>query len=240
MIIDNLQLKGQNQKDKGEDDMFFSADENEKRKRMIREQLERRGIEQQAVLKSMREVPRHLFVPDKLRTKAYHDRPLPIEEGQTISQPYIVALMIEALELEEDDRVLEIGTGSGYAAAVLVQIVAEVYTIERHQSLVELAQQRFEMLGYDNLEVKVGDGTEGWGEFGPYDGIIVAAGAPMIPESLAEQLKIGGRLVIPVGDRDLQELLVLTKQDDGGLKKERIAGVRFVPLVGEKGWEDEG
>ncbi|MCK8816795.1 protein-L-isoaspartate(D-aspartate) O-methyltransferase [Natroniella sulfidigena] len=219
--------------------MFFSADEDEKRKRMIREQLERRGIEQQAVLESMSEVPRHLFVPDKLKSKAYHDRPLPIREGQTISQPYIVALMIEALELVEDDRVLEIGTGSGYAAAVLAQIAEQVYTIERHQALAELARKRFEKLGYDNLEVKIGDGTEGWEEFGPYDGIIVAAGAPVIPESLTEQLEIGGRLVIPVGDRDLQELLVLTKQSNGELKKESIAGVRFVPLVGEEGWVDE-
>ncbi|WP_408956174.1 protein-L-isoaspartate(D-aspartate) O-methyltransferase [Natroniella sp. ANB-PHB2] len=219
--------------------MLFSVDENKKRKRMIREQLERRGIEQQAVLESMREVPRHLFVPDKLKNKAYHDCPLPIKKGQTISQPYIVALMIEALKLEENDRVLEIGTGSGYAAAVLAQIVEEVYTIERHQSLAELARERFEILGYDNLQVKVSDGTEGWQEFAPYDGIVVAAGAPVLPEPLAEQLEIGGKLVIPVGDRDLQELLVLTKESDGELNKERIARVRFVPLIGEEGWVAE-
>jgi len=209
----------------------------EERRRMVDKQLISSGITNKAVLQSMLTVPRHWFVPEHLQTFAYHDYPLPIGEGQTISQPYIVALMAEALEPTPTDRVLEIGTGSGYAAAVISRVVSQVYTIERHEALAREAQSRFQALKYDNIKVRIGDGTKGWPEEAPFDGIVIAAGAPVVPKSLGNQLKTGGRLVIPVGDRSHQELLRLTKRPGSGFTCENLGGVRFVPLIGEEGWD---
>jgi protein-L-isoaspartate(D-aspartate) O-methyltransferase len=205
---------------------------------MVEHQLERRGIRDPLVLEAMRSVPREAFVPPDLADEAYADGPLPIGEGQTISQPYIVALMVEALELRRGERVLEIGAGSGYAAAVLAEIAAEVYTVERHAPLAREARERLRALGYENVQLRVGDGSRGWPEHAPYDAIVVAAGAPEVPEALKEQLAVGGRLVIPVGQgRTLQELLRLRRLSETEYQREELGGVRFVPLVGEQGWE---
>ncbi|BAF60859.1 MAG: protein-L-isoaspartate(D-aspartate) O-methyltransferase [Pelotomaculum sp.] len=209
------------------------------RRRMVYEQLISRGIENDDVIQSMLEVPRHRFVPKHLQEYAYQDGPLAIGEGQTISQPYIVALMIEALEPAPSDRVLEVGTGSGYAAAVLSRIVSVVYTIERFDSLARGARSLFQSLKYDNIYVRTGDGTKGWPEAAPFDGIIVSAGAPAVPQTLCGQLKPGGRLVAPVGDKRWQELLVVRRALDGGYNVKKLGTVFFVPLVGEEGWHDE-
>jgi protein-L-isoaspartate(D-aspartate) O-methyltransferase len=207
------------------------------RRRMVEQQLTRRGIEDPRVLAAMGEVPRAEFVAAEHRSAAYDDMPLPIGEGQTISQPYVVAYMAEALELREEDRVLEVGTGSGYAAAVLGRIVAEVFSVERHRELAESAAERLQRLGYDNVHVRCGDGTRGWPEEAPFDGIMVSAGAPSIGDSLLAQLAPGGRLIIPVGpDPSSQELLRVRKTSDGGTSEERFGAVRFVPLLGEEGW----
>lgn len=206
------------------------------RRHMVKNQLVPRGIRSEAVLQSMLAVPRHCFVPAELQDYAYHDGPLPIGEGQTISQPYIVALMAEALEPSPGDRVLEIGTGSGYAAAVLAQLVSMVYTIERHASLAVKARFLFQSLKYENIIARVGDGTKGWPEEAPFEGIIVSAGAPVIPKSLYSQLKPGGRLVIPTGDRQSQELIRVRRCKDGDFSEEKLGEVLFVPLVGEEGW----
>lgn len=204
---------------------------------MIREQIQGRGIRDQSVLKAMRAVPREEFVSEHFLERAYGDHPLPIEEGQTISQPYIVAYMIEALELSAADRVLEIGTGSGYAAAVLSRIVNTVYTIERVSRLAESARQRVERLGYTNIIIHEGDGTLGWIEHAPYDAIVVTAGAPKVPQPLLEQLAVDGRLVIPVGSSyDLQELIRVRRLSDHDYRREDLCGVRFVPLIGAAGW----
>ncbi len=207
------------------------------RKQMVEKQLVPRGIKNEAVLKSMLRVPRHLFVPDRVQAFAYHDGPLHIGEGQTISQPYIVALMLELLAPAPADRVLEIGTGSGYAAAVLSRLTAMVYTIERLANLADKARARFRALKYDNIEVRVGDGTRGWPGEAPFDGIIVSAGAPVIPRTLREQMKPGGRLVIPVGDKNHQELLLVRRKPDGGFTEEISEVVCFVPLIGQEGWD---
>jgi len=205
---------------------------------MAEHQLERRGIRDPLVLEAMRSVPREAFVPPELAEEAYADGPLPIGEGQTISQPYIVALMVEALELRRGERVLEIGAGSGYAAAVLAEIAAEVYTVERHAPLAREARERLRALGYQNVQLRVGDGSRGWPEHAPYDAIVVAAGAPEVPEALKEQLAVGGRLVIPVGQgRTLQELLRLRRLSETQYQREELGGVRFVPLVGAEGWD---
>ena len=205
---------------------------------MAEHQLERRGIRDPLVLEAMRSVPREAFVPPELAEEAYADGPLPIGEGQTISQPYIVALMVEALELRRGERVLEIGAGSGYAAAVLAEIAAEVYTVERHAPLAREARERLRALGYENVQLRVGDGSRGWPEHAPYDAIVVAAGAPEVPEALKEQLAVGGRLVIPVGQgRTLQELLRLRRLSETQYQREELGGVRFVPLVGAEGWD---
>ena len=205
---------------------------------MVEHQLERRGIRDPLVLEAMRSVPREAFVPPELADEAYADGPLPIGEGQTISQPYIVALMVEALELRGGERVLEIGAGSGYAAAVLAEIAAEVYTVERHAPLAREARERLRALGYDHVQLRVGDGSRGWPEHAPYAAIVVAAGAPDVPEALEEQLAVGGRLVIPVGQgRTLQELLRLRRLSETEYQREELGGVRFVPLVGAEGWE---
>jgi protein-L-isoaspartate(D-aspartate) O-methyltransferase len=209
------------------------------RKRMVERQLLPRGIHDPLVLKAMEKVPREAFVPEDLRESAYGDNPLPIGEGQTISQPYIVALMTEALELKGAEKVLEIGTGSGYQAAVLAEIAKEVYTMERVASLSEKAEQILGRLGYANIYFKVFNGTLGWPEHSPYDAIMVTAGAPEIPETLIEQLGEGGRLVIPVGDRLGQDLFKIRKKG-GRTTTEDLGPVRFVNLVGEYGWEAKG
>lgn len=207
------------------------------REEMVRNQIEARGIKAPKVLAAFRRVPRHLFVSEALRDQAYGDYPLPIGEQQTISQPYIVAEMTQALDLGEDDRVLEIGTGSGYQAAILAQIVYRVYTIERKHSLYLQTRNLFDKLHYHNIVMKYADGTKGWQDESPFDGIIVTAGAPQIPEVLIDQLGEGGRLVVPVGNQHAQELIKVFR-DDQDIRQTNLGGCRFVKLVGEYGWKE--
>jgi len=210
------------------------------RKQMIDYQLAARGLHDQSVLDAVNAVPREEFVPTDLVEFAYSDAPLPIAASQTISQPYIVALMTAALELKPGECVLEVGTGSGYAAAVLAEMAADVYTIERHKILADTARSRLEVLGYRNIQVLYGDGTLGWPQHAPFDAIIVAAGGPDVPESLKEQLVIGGRLVIPVGSSlRTQKLLRVRRISENEYQEEDLGDVRFVPLIGAAGWEDE-
>lgn len=205
---------------------------------MVRTQLVGRDITDKAVINSMLIVKRHKYVmPDK-QEYAYHDNALEIEEGQTISQPYIVALMAQGLELKSSDNVLEIGTGSGYSAAILSRIAASVSTIERHDLLANLAMGRFQNQGYENIEVRIGDGTLGWTDKAPFDAILVTAGGPVIPDTLINQLAIGGRLVIPVGDKGEQKLMRVKKITSSELIEENLGLVRFVPLIGKKGWSE--
>lgn len=204
-----------------------------KRQKMVKEQIEGRGITSQRVLEVMRKVRRHLFVPASLQNLAYDDSPLPIGEGQTISQPYIVAYMTEAVKISPQDRILEIGTGSGYQAAVLGELAKEVYTIEIIKPLAESARLVLEKSGYKNIKVKWGDGYQGWKEYAPFDAIIVTAAPAEVPEELVRQLKIGGRLVIPIGGF-FQELYLITKTKTG-IKKETLLPVRFVPMVKPSG-----
>lgn len=211
------------------------------RDRMVDVQLAGRGIRDRQVLAAMRTVPRETFVEADMREFAYEDSPLPIGSGQTISQPYIVALMIEAAGIAPGDRVLEVGAGSGYAAAVMSRIAARVHTIERHAALAEQAEGRFRELGYDNIELRVGDGSLGWPEAAPFDAILVAAGAPETPRALREQLAIGGRLVIPVGDEEYgQRLRRITRTGEDDFDQDDLGGVRFVPLIGRQGWRENG
>ena len=203
----------------------------EEREGMVKTQIEARGVKDKLVLAAMRKVPRHLFVPERWRDQAYTDGPLPIGEGQTISQPYIVGLMTELLSLKGGEKVLEIGTGSGYQAAVLAEIANEVYTIEIICPLAQRAESTLKQLEYDNITVKCGDGYQGWKEQAPFDGVIVTAAPDHIPQPLIDQLKVGGRLVIPVGDF-YQELVLLLKTDIG-IKKMNVIPVRFVPMTGE-------
>jgi protein-L-isoaspartate(D-aspartate) O-methyltransferase len=213
------------------------SDFSKRREDMVDNQISARGVRSEAVLGALRKVPREAFLPERLREFAYEDSPLPIAAGQTISQPYIVALMTEALDLRGGETVLEIGTGSGYAAAVLAKIAGEVYTVERIGELAEKAASTLEALGYHNVHVIHADGTLGWAAAAPYDAIIVAAGGPEVPQSLKGQLKVGGRLVIPVGtDPRAQELVRVTRVSNEEFKSEDIADVRFVPLVGKEGW----
>lgn len=202
------------------------------RRRMVDEQIRSRDITTPAVLAAMERVPRHLFVPEDQRQEAYADRPLPIGYGQTISQPYIVALMTDLLDLDPGDRVLEIGTGSGYQAAVLSRMAKEVYTIEIVKPLGERARRTLASLGYDNIHVRTGDGYKGWPQKAPFDGILVTAAPPTVPGPLLKQLKVGGKLVLPVG-RVIQNLWVYTKRADGGFDKDKVLPVLFVPMTGE-------
>jgi len=208
-----------------------------KRHKMVDEQLVPRGISDKRVLQVFSDIPRHLFVPETFRDRAYEDRPLPIGESQTISQPYMVALMTEKLDIKADSQILEIGTGSGYQTAILASLADKVYSIERHMSLVVTARQVLSDLRTHNVLIKVSDGTLGWDEYSPYDRILIAAGAPEIPKGLLRQLKIGGKMILPVGDSSLQRLLLLTRTDEINYKEEGICGCTFVPLIGKYGWD---
>ena len=213
--------------------MYYESE----RKIMVEEQLAGRGIRDRRVLDAMGKVPRHLFVEEALRSRAYGDYPLPIGEKQTISQPYMVALMTESLELKGNEKVLEIGTGSGYQSAVLAELCEKVYSVERIKSLAVKARDRLDSLGYLNVAIKIFDGTYGWIEHAPYDAIIVTAGAPDIPKSLIDQLAVGGRMVIPIGDEFSQTLVKLEKGRDG-ITTTNICGCVFVKLVGNHGWKE--
>jgi len=205
----------------------------EAREAMVERQIAARGISNPTLLAAMRKVPRELFVAERLAGVAYADRALPIEAGQTISQPYIVALMIDAAEIGRADHVLEIGAGSGYAAAVLGEVAGDVIAIERHAELADLAAKRIARLGYDNVRIVLGDGTLGCAEEAPFDAIFAAACGEEVPPALVEQLKVGGRLVMPLGGRwSIQSLVRLVKRADGSLERNRLCEVRFVPLIG--------
>ena len=207
------------------------------RGQMVRRQIEARGIFDPIILDAFREVPREEFVAEEYRPWAYDDNPLPIEAGQTISQPYIVALMIEAAGIHAGDKVLEVGAGSGYAAAVMSRIVGKVVGIERQAELVRIACDRLRRLGYDNVTIVEGDGTRGHPSEAPFDAILVAASGSHVPKPLIEQLSPGGRLVMPIGDPGwVQELVKVTKRPDGSTDQQNLGGVRFVPLIGEEGW----
>ena len=205
---------------------------------MVEEQVIERGVKDSRVIAAMRKVPRHLFVEEALQNQAYSDRPLPIGEKQTISQPYMVALMTEALQLTGKEKVLEIGAGSGYQTAILAESARQVFSIERILSLTMKARMLLINLGYTNVEIKFSDGTEGWIGESPFDAVIVTAGSPDIPQPLVDQLAVGGRLVIPVGDESVQDLIRLTKTEEG-IKREDLGGCRFVKLIGKYGWNDK-
>ena len=204
---------------------------------MVRQQIAARGITDAKVLAAFRKVPRHLFVSEALRDQAYGDYPLPIGEQQTISQPYIVAEMTQALELNKDDRVLEIGTGSGYQAAILAEVVYRVYTIERIRSLYVQTRSLLDKLHYHNIVMRCSDGTSGWQDESPFDAIMVTAGAPDVPQKLLDQLAEGGRMVVPIGNQHSQDLIKYTK-DEKGVHKTNLGGCRFVKLIGAHGWKE--
>ncbi len=209
------------------------------REAMVERQLERRGIRDPAILRAFLEVPREDFVGPDHRNLAYGDHPLPIEAGQTISQPYIVAMMIEAARVGPGSKVLEVGSGSGYAAAVISRIAARVIGIERHPDLVAVARERMQRLGYDNVEIVEGDGTLGWPAEAPYDAILAAASGSHVPQPLIAQLAAGGHLVMPVGDPGwVQKLIHVVKLDDGSIQQSDLGEVRFVPLIGQEGWAE--
>lgn len=208
------------------------------RELMVKTQLIPRGIKDTRVLEAMRKVPRHIFVDERFRDRAYDDSALSIGEGQTISQPYMVAIMTQLLELMGKEKVLEIGTGSGYQAAILAELAKEVYTVERVESLANKAKEKFQSLGYNNIYIKIGNGTLGWKEESPFDRIIITAGSPKVPEPLLEQLAETGILVAPIGDRFTQMLLRIQKIG-GKIQTEKIIPCVFVPLIGEYGWKEE-
>jgi protein-L-isoaspartate(D-aspartate) O-methyltransferase len=209
------------------------------REAMVERQLRDRGITEPNILDAFRAVPREQFVAAGYAHAAYGDYPLPIEAGQTISQPFIVALMIQAAAIKSGDKVLEVGSGSGYAAAVMGRIAAKVIGIERQYELVEIARERLPRFGYDNVEIVEGDGTTGWPAEAPYDAILAAASGSHVPRSLVEQLATGGRLVMPIGNPgSVQKLIKMTKRSDGMLQQIDLGDVRFVPLIGEEGWKD--
>ncbi len=219
----------------GSDTIDFAAE----REAMVERQLRRRGITEQAILEAFQQVPRDAFVSGEYAHLAYGDHPLPIEANQTISQPYIVALMIQAAAIKPGDLVLEVGAGSGYAAAVISRIAGKVIGIERQHDLVEVARERLRRLGYDNVEIVEGDGTKGCRAHAPFDAILAAASGSHVPRPLVEQLAPNGRIVMPVGEPGgIQELIKVTKQEDGILKQENLGAVRFVPLIGEEGWKN--
>jgi len=215
----------------------MSHDFNLSRERMVKNQLIARGIKDERVLQVMGKIPRHLFIEDALYGEAYNDHPVPIGEKQTISQPYIVALMTEALELKENENTLEIGTGSGYQTAILAELSSRVYTIERIKSLLGNARKLLSQLGYDNILFKAFDGTLGWKEYAPFDAIMVTAGAPHLAKPLIDQLADNGRMIIPVGDRYSQELIKVVRKGKE-LEQESLGGCRFVNLIGAHGWSD--
>ena len=212
------------------------TDYERQRQGMVERQIRKRGVRSRRVLSAMEKIPRHRFVPENSYDHAYEDSPLSIGKGQTISQPYMVAVMTECAAPEPDDRVLEVGTGSGYQTAILAELVREVYSIERIPELAERAEGLLSRLGYENVSIRVDDGSEGWSEKAPFDAIIVTAGAPSVPKILIDQLAIGGRMVVPVGDRHSQDLIKITK-DEKGVHETNLGGCRFVKLVGEHGWE---
>lgn len=209
------------------------------RMKMVETQIKDRGVSNTRVLKAMETVPRHLFVDEGLIEQAYYDSPLPIEEHQTISQPYIVALMTQALELKGMERILEIGTGSGYQTAILASLADRVFSVERIASLATSARRILDMLNIYNVAIRVGDGSYGWKEEAPFDGIIVTAAVPEIPQYVVDQLAVGGRMVVPVGDRDVQTLYKLTRSVENRkeIVQEDLGGCRFVSLIGESGWK---
>jgi protein-L-isoaspartate(D-aspartate) O-methyltransferase len=220
-------------------DRIMNTDPSTLRERMVEEQLAARGLRDGRVLAAMRKVPREKFVRAELAEHAYRDAPLPIESGQTISQPFMVAFMAACLKLQGGEKLLEVGCGSGYAAAVLAEIAAEVFAVERHQELAEIAAARLKALGYENVKVRQGDGTLGWPENAPYDGILVSAGSPEVPPALQSQLALGGRLLIPVGPTTRgQQLLRITRTGEESFEREELLPVAFVPLIGEQGWKE--
>ena len=209
------------------------------REDMVDRQIKARGVTNPLVLEAMRTVPRHAFVPEDQRSMAYEDRPLPIGSGQTISQPYIVAYMTQLLRLGGGEKVLEVGTGHGYQAAVLSRIASHVYTVECHSELAEQAGSNLRQLGYDNVSIRVGDGTVGWPEEAPFGGILATASGPDVPEPLKEQLAFGGRLVMPIGAYRLgQSVVRVLRGADGAFHQERMLDVAFVPLIGKHGWQE--
>ena len=210
------------------------------REAMVERQLKRRGITEERILDAFRAVPREAFIGGNNVHLAYGDHPLPIEAGQTISQPYIVALMIQAAGIDAGDVVLEVGAGSGYAAAVISRIAEKVVGIERQHQLVRIARERLAKLGYENVEIVEGDGTKGWSDAAPYDAILAAASGSHVPRPLVEQLAAGGTIVMPIGDPGwVQQLIKIRKKADGVLEQQDLGGVRFVPLIGEEGWKDD-
>jgi len=216
------------------------ADYAAEREAMVERQLRRRGITEPTILDAFRAVPREKFISDEYGHLAYGDHPLPIEANQTISQPYIVALMIQAAAIKPGDKVLEVGAGSGYAAAVISRIAGKVVAIERQHDLVEVARERLQRLGYDNVEIIEGDGTKGCRDEAPFDAMLAAASGSHVPPPLVEQLAPNGRLVMPIGEPGwVQELIKVSKQEDGILKQENLGEVRFVPLIGEEGWKND-
>ena len=209
-----------------------------KRQYMVETQIIARGIKDKMVIDALRKIPRHLFLDEALWPQAYEDHAMPIGEKQTISQPYIVAFMTEALQVTDKQKVLEIGTGSGYQTAILAEIADQVYSIERIPSIAKRARKVFDKLQYRNVVITIGDGTSGWKEHSPYDGIIVTASSPKVPKPLLGQLAIGGRLVIPIGEESGQGLMVFTKEDENNYTEENYGECRFVKLVGEYGWRE--
>lgn len=210
----------------------------EKKRMRLVEEIQAKGIDDPEVLGAVAAVPRHRFVPEPMRRRAYRDGALPIGYGQTISQPSLQALYLQTLEIGREDTVLEIGAGSGYQTALLAELAGNVYAVERIPELTQRAREILDELGYRNIALVTKDGTVGWSKYAPYDAILVGAASPRVPETLVDQLKVGGRLLIPVGDRNTQDLTLVTKQEDGDTTEERVTGVVFVPLIGRFGWPE--